>query len=137
MKHAVATNDPRGDQGHNGEGLHSAACAAGSTTLLPTLSCKPCLSLPNSHLLPYSPSNAPPGEGPPFMTFHRAFLLELEESLLAVCPDMKALPYWVRRVYRVSWAGGLGRRCRRHAPKAMTGHARQGALGSEHVVPYG
>ncbi len=30
------------------------------------------------------------------MTFHRAFLLELEESLLAICPDMKALPYWVR-----------------------------------------
>ncbi|KAI7837734.1 hypothetical protein COHA_008456 [Chlorella ohadii] len=49
VKHAVATNDPRGDQGHN---------------------------------------------GPPFMTFHRAFLLELEESLLAICPDMKALPYW-------------------------------------------
>lgn len=30
------------------------------------------------------------------MTFHRAFLLEMEESLLSVCPDMLALPYWVR-----------------------------------------
>lgn len=44
--------------------------------------------------------------GPPFMTFHRAFLLELEESLLAVCPDMLALPYWVR-----GRAGRLGASC--------------------------
>ncbi|KAL4430833.1 hypothetical protein ABPG75_006089 [Micractinium tetrahymenae] len=49
VKHSVATNDPRGDQGHN---------------------------------------------GPPFMTFHRAFLLEMEQSLLAVAPALKALPYW-------------------------------------------
>ncbi|KAI9023181.1 hypothetical protein DFJ74DRAFT_668055 [Hyaloraphidium curvatum] len=48
VKHAVATNDPRGDQGHN---------------------------------------------GPNFMTFHRAWLLELERSLLAVAPAMRALPY--------------------------------------------
>jgi hypothetical protein len=27
------------------------------------------------------------------MTFHRAWLLELEESLLAVVPGLKALPY--------------------------------------------
>jgi len=47
-KHAVATQDPRGDQGHNG----------------------PC-----------------------FMTFHRAFLLQLEDSLLSVAPNMKAIPY--------------------------------------------
>ncbi len=28
------------------------------------------------------------------MTFHRAFLLELELSLLTVAPELKALPYW-------------------------------------------
>lgn len=28
------------------------------------------------------------------MTFHRAWLLELEEALLAVAPALGALPYW-------------------------------------------
>jgi hypothetical protein len=28
------------------------------------------------------------------MTFHRAWLLELEAALLAVAPGLKALPYW-------------------------------------------
>lgn len=28
------------------------------------------------------------------MTFHRAFLLEMEQSLLSVAPALKALPYW-------------------------------------------
>ena len=49
IKHAVAVDDPRGDQGH------------------------------------FSPC---------FMNFHRAFLLELEQSLLAISPAMGALPYW-------------------------------------------
>ncbi len=31
--------------------------------------------------------------GPNFMTFHRAWLLELENSLLSVVPKLKAIPY--------------------------------------------
>jgi hypothetical protein len=29
-----------------------------------------------------------------FMTFHRAWLLEFELALLAVVPELRALPYW-------------------------------------------
>lgn len=31
--------------------------------------------------------------GPNFMTFHRAWLLELEQALLSVVPGLKAIPY--------------------------------------------
>jgi len=31
---------------------------------------------------------------PCFVTFHRALILEFEESLLSVVPRLKALPYW-------------------------------------------
>lgn len=46
-------------------------------------------SLSSARLLPAQGHN-----GPPFMTFHRAFLMEIEQSLLTVSPTLKALPYW-------------------------------------------
>ena len=44
----------------------------------------------NLALTPHAQGHA----GPCFMTFHRAWMLELENSLLSVAPALKALPYW-------------------------------------------
>jgi hypothetical protein len=42
----------------------------------------------------YRPPPLQGHNGPQLLTFHRAWLLQLEQSLLAVNPSLGALPYW-------------------------------------------
>jgi hypothetical protein len=86
VKHAVAAYDPRGDQV--------------SCLLIPIYVWYPLWPLIMifctwdiqqqvsiaSHVLQGH-------NGPHFMTFHRAFLLEYENALLSVVPELKAMPY--------------------------------------------
>lgn len=108
MKHSVATNDPRGDQAREagspgGRGSPAGCRQGGGGVPRFLLSCPAghtsreihgqarTASNPARHA---APRPAQGHNGPPFMTFHRAFLLEMERSLLAVAPALGALPYW-------------------------------------------
>lgn len=62
------------------------------------------------------------------MTFHRAFLLEMERSLLAVAPALGALPYWDITVSAQGRAAAQVRR--KDGRQAEQRHAEHGAGGS-------
>lgn len=52
--------------------------------------------------------------GPWFATFHTALLLEFENSLLAIAPEAKALPYW--EMYEDLRGGNCSITCAAHHP---------------------
>lgn len=87
--------------------IHRAARRAALARRPPVPPPQACTSLPSPGI-PLQGHN-----GPPFMTFHRAFLLELENSMLAVAPGLGALPYvrcllccsFHHEYFRGAWAG--------------------------------
>ena len=91
--HVCAVVDPRGDQarGWRRDRMHS-CWRSGRPLPGPPF---PSSRFPRSGRLSFhSPAPRQAHFGPQFMTFHRAFVLTIEKSLLAANTSITAMPYW-------------------------------------------